>query len=399
MSSQFSASEHLIGYLYQVRYALLVLLQKIKDEPGIELSLEKLDDVAFEQDGEVIELLQTKHHINQSAQLTDSSSDLWKTLRIWSTHILENPSRSDDLVLLLVTTSIAPDNSISSNLRRDKHRDEDHAFERLIKVANTSKNQKNGSAYEAFLTLSDNQKKMLISKIIVVDNSPNIQDADDRLLREISVWSTFPNSFKSRLEGWWFKKAIDHLMADSITIKGIELQSKIHDLQVELNRENLPNDFPTGVMEMQEEELSESERIFVEQLRLILLGNARLRMAIGDYYRAFQQRTRWLNEGLLYPRELEEYEGYLVGEWRRQFEMMKEDIEELPSEDRMAKLGKDLFNWSQKNNFIPIRRDYLDAYFSRGSCHVLANSLKIGWHPEFAERLGHLIEQAALQVS
>jgi hypothetical protein len=400
MSSQFSASEHLVGYLYQVRYALLILLQKIKDEPEIELSLERLDDVAFERDGEAIELLQTKHHINQSAQLTDSSSDLWKTLRVWSTHILENPSRSDDLVLLLITTSNASVNSLSSKLRRDDRRNEDYALQKLVDIAKTTTNKANKPAYDAFSSLSDTQKKALINKIIIVDNSPNIQDVDDKLLRETRLLSRHPSSLKVRLEGWWFKRAIDHLMADDdSSIKGAELQSKIYDLQDELSKESLPNDFPTGVMEMGEESLSEKERIFVEQLRLILLKNTRLRIAIGDYYRAFQQRTKWLSEGLLYPRELEDYEDYLIGEWRRQFERMKEDIEELPGEDKMAQLGKALFERTEDNNFRPIRPGYFDAYFSRGSYHVLANNLRIGWHPEFTERLGHLIEQAASQVS
>ena len=58
MSSQFSASEQLTGYLYQIRYALLVFLRRIREEAdvtNIELSIEKLDDVAFEKNGEAKE--------------------------------------------------------------------------------------------------------------------------------------------------------------------------------------------------------------------------------------------------------------------------------------------------------------------------------------------------------
>jgi hypothetical protein len=130
-----------------------------------------------------------------------------------------------------------------------------------------------------------------------------------------------------------------------------------------------------------------------------LLGKTRLRIAVGDYYRAFQQRTKWLNEGLIFPGELERYESYLVGEWRRQFEIMKEDMgDTLPSQDRMAELGKNLFRWIETNNFTPIRPSYIDSYLSRGSYHLLSNRLKVGWHPDFVERLGHLIVQAANQV-
>lgn len=399
MSNQFSASEHLVGYLYQVRYALLVLLQKIKYEPNIELSLEKLDDVAFEQNGEPIELLQTKHHISKTAELSDYSPDIWKTLRIWSVHIKANPNGIKDLLLFLITTAHARDGSATSKLRRNKERNEDEALQILIEIAKTAKNKKIKASYDEFISLTDAQRRLLISKISIVDNSPSIQDVESKLLSETRLLSRHPDSLKTRLEGWWFKKAIDHLMDSSIIIKGSELQGKIYDLQDQLGKENLPNDFTTNTLEMAEEDLKENERVFVEQLRLILLGNERLRMAIGDYYRAFQQRTKWLSEGLLYPRELESYEDYLIGEWRRQFAVMKEDMEELPQEERMAQLGRNLFTRFQEKNLQPIRRDYLDAYFSRGSYHVLANSLKIGWHPEFAQRLGHLIEQAAHQES
>jgi hypothetical protein len=400
MTGQFSASEHLIGYLYQIRYALFILLKKIRTEPGIELAIEQRDDVEFDREGEPAELLQLKHHISRRASLTDSSSDLWKTIRIWSTHLAENPNQFSDIVLTLITTSKAPDSTIASKLRRDSNRNEADALDGLIRIATTSDSQTNRPAYNAFLELSDTQKNLLVSKIFIIDNSPNISDVETKLNQEALLLSRFPDSLRTRLEGWWFKRVIDALMINSFnTIKGIELQQKIYDLQDELRRDNLPNDFPE-LVEMDESELSESERIFVHQLRLILMGQTRLRIAIGDYYRAFQQRTKWLNEGLLFPGELERYENYLIGEWRRQFEIMREDMGDAsPNQERMAELGKHLFRWIETANFTPIRPSYVDSYLSRGSYHILANRLKVGWHPEFIDRLGHLIEQAANQVS
>lgn len=404
MTNQFSAGEHLVGYLYQIRYALFVLLRRIKDEPGVEISIEQLDDVSFEADGEAVELLQLKHHINQRATLTSSSSDLWKTLRIWSHYLLEHPGNFNEIVLALVTTANAPSSSIASKLRRDDKRQEAAALDELVQVAHASESRTNRPAYDVFLSLTHEQRRLLVSRIHIIDNAPDILDIEAKILREIRLLERFPEAFKSRLEGWWFEVAIQHLMnnmrSDSRqTIKGYELQRKLYSLRDELHKDNLPNDFPE-LLEMDEQELTESERLFVEQLRIIILGQTRLRIAIGDYYRAFQQRTKWLNEGLLYPTELERYESYLVGEWRRQFEIMKEEMgDDLPDQREMARLGKNLFRWVETNGFTPIRQNYLDSFLSRGSYHILANRLKVGWHPEFVERLGHLIEQAANQVS
>jgi hypothetical protein len=61
--SQFSASEASLGYLYQVRSALLWALRRLKTEPEFLVSIETLNDVTFETTGgDPTELLQTKHH-------------------------------------------------------------------------------------------------------------------------------------------------------------------------------------------------------------------------------------------------------------------------------------------------------------------------------------------------
>ena len=46
----FNAGPAAAGYLYQCRYALLAALQ-LGDVSGVEISIEQLDDVAFERDG------------------------------------------------------------------------------------------------------------------------------------------------------------------------------------------------------------------------------------------------------------------------------------------------------------------------------------------------------------
>lgn len=407
MANKFSASSSTLGYLYQIRYALFVLLQRITesdidDVPDILLSIESLDDVVFEDaSSKPIELLQLKHHISKiskKASLTNSSSDLWKSIRIWSENLLESPNTFKNLLLILVTTATAPKDSIAARLRYGNFRAENQALVEMLKIAKDSTSQANKACYDAFLKLSKQQQELLVSKIQIVDQSPNILDIEQKLLSKLKMSTRYPTSLKSRLEGWWFERSIHHLMNDNHNpISGTELQSKIYSISDELRPDTLPNDFP-ALIEKNETELASNERVFVEQLRLILLSDTRLRFAIGDYYRAFSQRTKWLTEGLVLPDELEKYEVILIGEWRRYFERMKEEMESnLPDENRMIEIGKSMFNWAEENEHTPIRRDF-KGDFSRGSYHILSNELKVGWHPEFQTRLGHLITQAASQV-
>lgn len=80
---QYSAAPSALGYIYQVRYPLLKSLLPLRKIEQFVVYTETLDDVVFETGGEAPELLQTKYIINRAADLTDSSTDLWKTLRIW----------------------------------------------------------------------------------------------------------------------------------------------------------------------------------------------------------------------------------------------------------------------------------------------------------------------------
>src|SRR3712207_3303055 len=113
MSGEFSANASALGYYYQARYALLLLLNADIES---EISIERLDDIAFEKDSSAVQLLQTKHHITHTASLTDSSADLWNTLRVWSTAITEDSLDPTKVVLSLMTTGKAPDNSVASKL-------------------------------------------------------------------------------------------------------------------------------------------------------------------------------------------------------------------------------------------------------------------------------------------
>lgn len=85
--SVFSAASSAAGYLSQSRLALALCLRHAYGKAGIEVAVERLDDVSLETDGEARALAQTKH-----ADLGDISPDLWKTLRIWSQLALENPN-------------------------------------------------------------------------------------------------------------------------------------------------------------------------------------------------------------------------------------------------------------------------------------------------------------------
>ena len=138
--------------------------------------------------------------------------------------------------------------------------------------------------------------------------------------------------------------------------------------------------------------MSESEKILYEQLKLICLGSHRMQNALRDYYRAFKQRAAWVRNDLLYVNELEKYEKRLIDEWDHAFGEMQDDLAEIKSltEEEKAKAGRKLLSDIEKKD-IRIRPKCEEAFVMRGSYHLLANKLKVGWHVDFFERLKGLL--------
>jgi hypothetical protein len=391
--SSFSAAASALGYLYQVRYGLVLLLEA--KNPASALSLEKLDDVAFEESGEPTQVLQFKHRLTRTAALTDSSTDLWKTLRVWATKVGEGTLDPSTTILSIVTTAIAPADSAASLLRDDNERDEGVALGKLRDAGSRSDNDTVKIAYKALDALTPEAQDSLVSAITVLDASPDIERAR-QLLEKALFYSTRPEFVAplcDRLEGWWFRSAVSHLR-DPQAIPSMSLREvryQLADLQEQFRLDNLPIDFPLE-KDLDESQLKPDERTFVEQLRLVLVGSERIKKAISDYWRAFEQRSKWVREDLIVDADLEQYEDRLIREWEELFLIMRE---KLTDKSDQAIEGRELYNRVViEGKHIPIRPAFPNPYVMRGSFHILANSLRVGWHPLFKERLSKALETA-----
>ena len=115
--------------------------------------------------------------------------------------------------------------------------------------------------------------------------------------------------------------------------------------------------------------------------------------ALRDYYRAFKQRANWVRNDLLFVNELEKYEQRLIDEWEHAFAAMEDDLAEYSgvTEEEKIKEGRRLFSEIEKKD-IRIRPKCQEAFVMRGSYHMLANQLKVGWHIDFYDRLKRLLD-------
>jgi hypothetical protein len=396
MTTPFSAADSALGYLYQVRLALLWSLRRAKNGNDFIVSLETLDDVTFESTGGTPEeLLQAKHHRNREASLSNASGDLWKSLRVWfEGHASKQIPAGTALYLL--TTGAAPTDSAASFLRGEG-RNVDKALQILETVTQTSESNTNAPAYKAFLAASSTARRTILDNVVVLDRAPGVLKIDDDLKAEVhwSAETKHLDAFLQRLEGWWLRRVIKQLAADPqpAGILSAELEAEMSELREQFKQDNLPIDDDLLAFTLDDAtHAAHEEYQFVHQLKLIDVSKKRVAAAIRDFYRAGEQRSRWLREDLLLVGHLSQYEGRLVEEWELVFEAAKDEIEATAAEAVKRKAARSVLTWAEKTT-IAIRPGVTEPFVVRGSFHMLADEKppRVGWHPDFHDQLAEIL--------
>lgn len=398
-TDQYSAGEQGLGYIYQPRFALLRLLQLPESTSVL---IEKDDDLDFlDKDG--VKTLASLKHKAVGDRLADLSIDFWKSVRIWLARYIRDGRSQADLRFFLFTTGTVSEKSFLRHFLPD-YLPEDGGSTSLSQLANAvltkTKSDLIGTIAKELHELSDEEKDDFFSRIVIFDGGPRIVDVPliikDQHMR--SIRREFRDAVFERLEGWWHD-AVVNLMSGKRTeaIYGYEVSDKLSAFAEEYKSDNLPITFrgkaPAG--EIDEEN---DPRLFVVQLREIGIASNRIRNAILDYYRAFEQRSAWARENLLVSGEMEEYEDRLVDEWGRYKDAVFEDLDEESAVEVLLEAGKALYKWAdlESGNIatLRIRERVTEPFILRGGFHILANSRplpRVYWHPRFINRIGELL--------
>lgn len=388
-TNKFSAPGAALGYLAQVEYGLVYALRRM-DEQVIDLAItiETADDLVFEieDDPSFKELWQTKHHKDRSGSLGDASPDIWKTIHNWI-------ETSTNEALILLSTSAATVNSAAWMLSfHVGRRNVESACVKLVAVAIEHGNGALASYYDRFLALTDTERISLLGRVVVIDEAVSSEDITAELLRTTRKAvqdQTRRIALVERLRGWWHGRVITHLNAVALgradKIQLSEIEDRLHYFSQSLRDENLPLDFelhPWPTLQ----DVADDQRVFVEQLRLIMLHSDRIRQAVYDHNRAFLQRSKWQRERLLNLDELKIYDRRLIEEWSRFFlPIGSEDAAE--DEDEKRARARETFVRFEQRELPELRKEMHSRYVPIGSLHILADEFRIGWHPQWVDLL------------
>lgn len=394
-TDKFSAGEQGLGYIYQARLALLQLLQLPEDTA---IFLEKDDDLDFIDSGGGKSLASLKHKAIGD-RLTDLSTDFWKSVNIWLARYKRDDRVASNLRFFLFTTGKVSTSSFLARLLPDQPVASGNE-KTLTELADAALAESTSKLIlpiaTAFNELSDPEKQDFLERILILDGSPRIGDIPalirDKHMR--SIRREHREFVFERLEGWWTDAVIKQLIcAESEGIYGYEVSDKLSNFAEEYKIDNLPITF-RGKAPADDIDTDADPRLFVAQLRDIGISSNRIRSAILDYYRAFEQRSAWARENLLMLGEVEDYEDRLIDEWGRYKDVAFEKLKDDSAEEALREAGATLYNWAEfetgKIESLRIRTRVTEPYVLRGSFHILADVTpkpKIYWHPRFLDRL------------
>lgn len=392
----FEASAAAVGYLYQLRRALLFCVEQLETGLDWSVAIEASDDIEVQRD-ETTGWWQLKHRA-PGTRLTDAATDLWKSLRIWATALAKDYDATNRPNLFLLTTADAPAGSAAYHLRPPGlcgARDETKALRHLEEARAASKSKTNKAAYEAWDKLNPEQRRDLLARVQVLDAGPNIEQATALIMGRaaLAVGHDYAEAFLQRLDGWFLQRVVAQLRDPSAgPVTGLEFDQVFADRRNQFRPDNLPID--ADVVDLDGEITDHTNRTFVRQLALAGVGENRVRRAIRDYLRAFTQRSRWSDGNLLRPGEIGDYERRLVEEWNTRFDIMADELGEEAAEEDKRREARVIYAWVEQHARFPIRPGCDEPFVTKGSYHLLADDLRVGWHPDFVARLMTLLEPA-----
>ena len=384
----FSADESILGFKYQLRYALYLLFAALRTHGlDVEIDIERIDDIDVIASNRITKLVQTKRTV---AVLTNSSAPFWKTIRIWADAIRTNKVSLDEIEeFRLVATSDPPqgDDTIVSQLSNPDDRTAiATALNTMRTLAESKRDQLTlGRAYREFHELLPEQQAALVEKIRIVTNAPSF-DKLDRLIRDQIVHGPPDKreAFSRVLFGRWEMLVEDYLRSsDKPRIIWDQVQSLLHEISLQFTESNLPStfvDMVSGILP----EPTDDDRTFVMQLREIHATDAQIRRAQKDHLRSSQLTSFWLRYLLVRPDEIMTHSVRLIDECGNRHEF---EVSENCNDDQLVQIGKSVHEWAMTIaptiETMRLRKNFDDMPVIRGKFHDLADHPKLGWHPKW----------------
>lgn len=390
MPNVHSGRDSYLGYQYQSLQALNMLLSSNDDSAHTRIEAE--DDFTLTKEDGTLVLAQVKH---TRRELSLKSADLWRTLRIWCNYIQEHATKSASFIFL---TTSGLQNQSSLHCLCPEHKDPRKAMllqidlkEEAEKVCKEQENKqrshaKKYSGCKAYLALSTEEQEQLLSQITILQKQARIDELLDELNQKlVLVPAKIRGKVGERLSEWWHVVVLKSLMSkEYYTIEKTLVLEKISEFSYWLREDTLIDDMKNIIPPLDLEIPPTIRR----QLALIDAIHSKGNRSAKKFYIASEQRHRWVKDNPGNHQKIAQYDTSLCSEWKDKF--TEKCSSPFACNEEKKKVGHALLAWSDAEahqQIAPISASLSNPDYVRGSYQVLAETLQVGWHPDYTTLL------------
>ncbi|WP_026481203.1 ABC-three component system protein [Ahrensia sp. 13_GOM-1096m] len=397
VNSVHDATASALGFRYQERFALLELLREKDEEAAV--AIEALDDVQLTANGTDI-LEQLKHSFaKQPAPIDIKSTNLWTTLRIWADLLSSVDISSTRFALITVAPlsqgslleclqTIGSDRSaLQSALVSEAQRvlEEVSAAELAGKKRPHAKRLPGVNAY---LSLPDKEREELLSKIVLRPDAPKIDALEETFAKSLDTYPVRQRETLARkIYEWWDRQVLLSFEGKrNRFIARHEILEQLSETCAMLHTETLMDSFSSKQPPL----IFHTNEMLAKQCDLVDAKSAMLRRARISEWQARNQRSQWSIEAPSKHSKIVDYDEKLVLEWEYQHDTACENVI-AGDETSQKSQGLNVLKWALEDAAAEvgsIESTITSPFYVRGSYQVLSIQGRVGWHPEYIERLG-----------
>ncbi|WP_131114273.1 ABC-three component system protein [Lichenihabitans psoromatis] len=375
-----SAAGQYLGYSLQ---PVRLCFHLLNAPDGASVSLEHLDDVAVHLPTSELILEQSKSALKQNP-LSDWAGELWKTLANWLSFIAAGEVDPLTTKFRLYVTPVkigAFAQSLSAAIT-------DEAIQALLKALGKSYGKLKSAPgcdadVKAFLAADAAQRSVLIKNLEIISTDVDPVDAI-RAIFKPTVSPLVLDLVCERAIGA-AKEGADRLIraGKPAIIDAAAFQAEQRAFVQKNNLPGLLSSFTKAPSDETVQQLMEDRPAFVRQLELIEAGDEACLRAVSDYLRTLSDVSVWGERGLIFEKNLTDWDDDLVG----RHEHIAAEVKDVHAGNEAASQGRIVYRRCALLQ-PPLDGRVVPGHFVHGSYNSLSHDLRLGWHPQFKTLMG-----------
>lgn len=347
-------------------------------EPGARVSLEYLDDVAIHHADGRHSIEQTKS-ATKTNPVSDLADDLWKTLANWLDLVAQGVVKPGETAFRLYVTPKRT-GPWAEALSTAKAPDEVEAIVKKISAKLAKMGDEPGCIVnlKKFLNAPATDRAAIVGAMTLQsEHADPVEPLRDLLKVTVAaehidrLCEAAIGMAKQRVDSLIQKGLPPILDADAFktTFRAFVQKNVMSNYLPPLSEKPLSGEI---------DNMLAMRPLFLKQLELIAVTDEEKVRAVSDLLRSSADKSRWADAGMIFEGSLEEWDENLVN---RQGSVAGE-VSDLHGEKDAAIRGRLVYRRCAQME-APLEGRAVPSHFVHGCFNSLADSRRLGWHPEF----------------